>query len=281
MILVNYGERLYKELMEELDGINFNEKELMGRLEKSILATVKYLRWLKDFVKSNPPGGQAEEIAFFKEVKPKFKAQLIFYRQVLNIETRRTIGDTQAISNYYLGELDVLTHFFDSNQSFYAYVRTGATYLDEQYYVRGRYDPMLDPDENSVDADETFCTGHDRKLAQVLASELLLTYLERRIAGVNNREGDDIEAILEDSYYIWTQTKSALVELGYGLFLTHAFNQGNATLNGLMHYLEKVFHVDLGNFYDTFKTIRRRDQRTLYIDQLKQALIDKMEDMLK
>jgi hypothetical protein len=281
MILLKYSERLYQELMDELAETAFREKSLITRLETSIGICIKYLRWLKGFVQDNQPENREQEIILFKQIKPKFKAQMVFHQQLLNIESRKVIGNAEGISAYYIHELEVLTHFFKSNLSFYQYVRTDSTHLDDKYYIRGVYDLKLDPDEGLVDADESFNTSHDNKLAHVLSAELLLTYLERAIERVNNREDGDIEDILDTGDFIWTQTKSALVEIAYSWILTRAFNHGKATLNGLVRYLEKVFHVELKNFYDTFKTIRQRDQRTLYIDQMKDALLEKMNDMLK
>jgi hypothetical protein len=118
-------------------------------------------------------------------------------------------------------------------------------------------------------------------MASLLASEFLLVYLERAIQKVNDRASDEQGIALDEGQFVWTQTKSALVELAYGLILTNSFNHGEATLNGLIKYLEKVFNIQLVNFYDTFKTVRQGDNRTLYMDRLKDSLLKKMDDMLR
>jgi hypothetical protein len=281
MIVVKHGERLYTELMDELAHIAIKEKMPLKRIELSIQVCIKYLRWLKEFIGAHQLENEAQEIAFFKLVKPKFKAQLIFHQQLLNIETRKVIGNVSSISAYYLNELQVLTHFFESNLSFYQYIRSESNFLDNKYFVRGIYDLKLQPGEGIVDDDPTFNTSHDNKLAHLLSAELLLSYLEKAIEKLNDRELADLGDLLDEGDFEWTQTKSALVELAYGLILTNSFNHGNATLNGLVKYLEKIFHVQLLNFYDTFKTLRQRDNRTLYIDQMKDALLKKMDDMLR
>jgi len=208
-MIFKFSERLYEDLNEALGALRLEEKQIIKRLEQSVLISVKYFTRLKDFFKENPPKDKEGLIRFFKEVKPKFKALLIFHQTLLRIEGRRTIGDKSVVSNYYLDEVKVLTNYFEDHSDFYRYVRSGNNYLDEQYYLPGVFNVHLDPDENIVDGDTVFCTSHDNKLAHIIAHELLLTYLEKTILRLNSREDIDLYTFIEEEMMIWTQTSTA------------------------------------------------------------------------
>lgn len=279
MVIKTYGDRLYGELLGEIDELSFKEKGLLARLEACIALCIKYLGWLRNFVKDNKPKDELGWIVLFKEIKPKFKAQLLFYKRALRLEAQRTVGDKEALVAYYIQALEKLAGSFAEDRAFWEYVRRGCTHLDTRYYVPGVYDPLLDPDENLVDADPDFSSSHDSLLAKVMANELLVGWLEKRLGQLHGKEDADIEELLEDSSYVWTESKNGLTEVGYSFHLHKCFNNGKATLNGIMGYLQMVFHVDLGNFHNAFKQMRRRAARTPFLDGLKKDVLRKMDDM--
>ncbi|MFA6245360.1 MAG: RteC domain-containing protein [Mucilaginibacter sp.] len=226
----------------------------------------------------NDPGTPAEEIVFFKHIKPKFKSQLIFYQSLLNIEIRKPIGDGKVVSDYFANEIKILYHFFESNLSFYQYVRTQATYLDEYYFVRGNYDVHLDPDQCVIDFDPTFSTTHDHKLAQVLASELMQEHLEQAIQKIGQKDAImQLDSEFRD--FDWKQTKCALIELIYCWHATEAFGKKN--LKSIVKFIEKSFNISLGNFYDTYDWLCGRPSPTVYIDEMKSAFLLRLQKKLR
>jgi len=44
----------------------------------------------------------------------------------------------------------------------------------------------------------------------------------------------------------------------------------------MARYMEKVFHVKLDNFYDTWSYICQRANKTIYLDEMKVALLEKI-----
>jgi hypothetical protein len=184
------------------------------------------------------------------------------------MESRRPIGGQVALSDYYLGELKMLTHYFESNLDFYKYVRTGATYLDERYFIPGFFDVCLDP---------AFNTSHDNMLAQVMAHELLLTWLEKTILKLNHKEEMDLTSFIEEEMVTWTQTNTALAETIYGWKETGALNHGKLSVARMTAYMEKVFHVEMGNISDTWNYICGRANKTIYLDEMKKAVLQRMD----
>ena len=272
------SDRLYADLNKDLNALALEEDLLVKRLEKSIHICLKYLRKLKDYCQLHDPATREEEIRFFKQIKPKFKCQLIFYQSLLNIELRKPIGEGKVVADYYAHEIDILHHFFASNLSFYQYVRTQATYLDEHYFARGNYDVHLDPDQCVIDFDPAFSTTHDHKLARVLANALLEEHLEQSIVRINQKEAI-VKIDTEFKDFDWKQTKVALIELIYSWHATEAFGKKN--LKSIAKFIEKAFNISLGNFYDTYDWLCGRPSPTLYIDEMKEAFLTRLQKKLK
>ncbi|WP_214071873.1 RteC domain-containing protein [Mucilaginibacter sp. dw_454] len=275
-MIFKYADRLYNELNGELTAVKLDEEQRIKMLEGCIVLCIRYLKRLKEFFMEHPPKDKTEEIRFFKEVKPKFKSLLIFYQQVLNIEARTPVGDTELISDFYFGEMKILTHYFERQVLFYEYNRMGSDYLDEKYYVRGVYDIKLGPDHSLVDGDPAFNTSHDNTLAHIMANEMILVWLQKSILHTNNRKESDLEALKEQELITWTETSTALAELVYGLKETKAVNNGNISIERLTRYMERVFHTKLDNAYDTWNYICTRANKTIFMDKMKVALLDRI-----
>ena len=280
-MIFKFSERLYDDLNDALGALKLGEGHLLKRLEESVLVCIKYFTRLRDFYRAHPPKSKEEQIRFFKEIKPKFKALLIFHQALLRIETRKTIGSKEDISNYYMDEVKVLIHYFEDHADFYHYVRSQAAYLDDQYYLPGVFNIQLDPDENLVDADNLFNTSHDSKLAHVIAHELLLAYLEKTILRVNSREDSDLSTFIEEEQIIWTQTNTALSENIYGWKETNALNNGKISIARIKAYMERVFHVAIGDISDNWNYICERVNKTVYLDEMKTAVLERMSKKLR
>jgi hypothetical protein len=76
----------------------------------------------------------------------------------------------------------------------------------------------------------------------------------------------------------WTDSKVSLVELMYSLIEARSINNGNFDINQLANIFEHVFHIDLGKYYHVFNEIKERKQTTQYIDKLKKALQNKIDE---
>lgn len=78
----------------------------------------------------------------------------------------------------------------------------------------------------------------------------------------------------------WTGTAADLVEFAYGSLETKKFNYGDIDENDLVKQLCELFSFEIKDCYDTFRAIRRRvDSRTLFIDEMRDKLNERMNDM--
>jgi len=76
----------------------------------------------------------------------------------------------------------------------------------------------------------------------------------------------------------WTGNKVDLVELIYAWEAACCFNNGNANIKEIVTYIEIVFNIDLGDYYHTFRELRRRVNRTAFLDKLIKFLNDRMDE---
>ena len=128
---------------------------------------------LKTFIISYPFASTEEEIHFFKELKPLLASKIIYYNTVYKIEVRFPSGSEDVQRDYLLSETDRISRSFQRNLAFYQYHRTKATYLDRQYFIRGKPDIQIIVDSFYYETDPQFSTSHDFKVAKILANELL------------------------------------------------------------------------------------------------------------
>ena len=83
---------------------------------------------------------KAEEIRFFKQIKPNILGKLIYYNKVYRIETACPAENGHLYQNYFALQLRGLQQEYKEhicNSDFYRYYRSGRTDRDEHYYSLG------------------------------------------------------------------------------------------------------------------------------------------------
>jgi len=237
-----------------------------------------FISCLEDLVIVHQFSTLADEVHFFKELKPLFIAQFIYHSRVLSIEAKKPSAGQYVLKEYYEYELRDLNTLTDKFPDFYEYYRRKATYLDQKYFVRQQFDIKAPLDANRYNFDEKFTTSHDGLVAQILAGDRLEKYL---LSAAYSQEGHYLQKFTDKSPLKWTASKSALVELLYALHLTHCFNGGTTDLSETVRIIEKTFNMDLGNFYKTLHEIKnRKTGRTKFLMALHERLEEHFENDL-
>ncbi|MFV0529818.1 MAG: RteC domain-containing protein [Flavobacteriales bacterium] len=235
--------------------------------------TLKILSEIRDYVLEKEFINQQEEIHFFKELKPKILSKLIYYNSIYRIETKKPNEDKKNTRKFYKKELDKIKLYFDNNLEFYKYYRTGSTYLDEHYFVRGKHNIKLSLDTFCFEADHRFTTSHDYKVAKIIANDLIQVYIEDKLNSTNQKRN------FEKFPLSWTGSKTALIELIYALHVQGVFDNGNTDIKVIAKTFESIFNINLGDFYHTFMELKaRKINRTKFLDSLRDALIRKMDE---
>ena len=227
---------------------------------------------LKNFALSREFKDDAEEIRFFKYQKPLILGRLLYFYKLYQIESNRPPSYELAVG-YYQGEIEKLKTVFERSLSFFQYYRSGATYRDSFYFKRGQTEISPETDTFIFEPEAEFSTGYDRLVARLIAVELLLAFLTRRM-----REPADGEPLSGKKLY-WTDKKAAAVELIYGIHAAGSVDNGKADIIDIVTAFERTFHIDLGDVYHTFIAMRnRKNSRTVYLDQMIEQLFKRMDE---
>ena len=271
--------QLLNELIEQLNFINLEIDDTLVRCEKGIEIISKSVKKLKaQFIKDNFTT-EAQEIEFFKNIKPKFTSKLIYYNIVYKIEARMPYGGERVVKKYLNSELEKIKNYFYNNHEFNKYHRTGSVYLENKYYVRGEIDIKLAIDSFFFEVDQSFATSHDFKLAKILAHDLVQVYLEDKLRSIDYKVNKENSQLNHNSKLTWTGSKVALIELIYALQTEGVFNNGAADIKNIVEHFEKNLNIDLGQYRRTFLEIKaRKTDRPRFINVLKDTLEKRMNN---
>jgi len=265
-------------LAEKLRLLHLQHQNTLNLAEACIIESNAALQKLKSFILKSRFPSDTEEIAFFKFHKPLFLSKLIYYSDLMRIETRKPNGGEKMARKYFQTELAKLKTFFEENIDFYAYYRTNSTYLDPQYFLRKKLDYRLALDPLIFGSDPRFSTSHDYKVAKIIANDLLEAYLNTELHKLNHNTGCHAALSPARGSLVWSDHKTALIEIIYALYYKGSFNNGNADIKEISHYFETMFCVDLGDVYRSFLEIKNRTARTKFLTSLEEVLQRKMEE---
>lgn len=271
--------KLLSDLNEQLNFIDLEIDNQSIRCESAINIILKTINNLKIIVGKNNFKTETEEIHFFKEIKPQFTSKMIYYNAIFKIEMKKPNGGNRILKKYLNNELVKLKAFFDNELEFYKYYRSGSTYLDYKYFLRGKFDIKMSLDSYYFETDRNFSTSHDFKVAKILANDLIQLYIENQLLMIDNKDTSDKSQRKPNIKVTWTGSKVALVELMYALNSEGVLNNGAADLKDIAEYFEHIFEIDLGQYRRVFLEIRaRKTDKTKFIVALNEALLKRMEN---
>jgi Mg2+ and Co2+ transporter CorA len=259
--------QLYRQLEDEL--AHLPHDNIVKRTALAIQLCEKYMEEIRLHVMEHPFRSQQEEITFFKEIKPKFLAQLLYYVWLNNV---RTVESEDSLSNHYRKELKRIRNFYKRNQVLKRYLKSGATFLDTQLFVRGHTEMSLYLAPEDYCHDRSFGTSHDQVVARFMVYDLITEYIQSQLKEIGNSD---------NSLLYWTDSKVDAVELIYALHSARAINNGRVELNQISTGIAQIFQVELDDIYRTFKDIKQRDVPTKFLDKLRKRLKDRISTELK
>ena len=226
---------------------------------------------LRDFITNYSFQSMAEEIDFFKNIKPRIFHKLLYFRKIYNIEMNRPLG-IDAQRSYLIDEMNAISRYNEKRSDFIRYYRSNLTSQDELYYLRGRTDLTLYLESSYYERDPMFSTNCDFKLARVMAHEKLIEYITEELKFLDIKQSNELSPYVR---LTWNGSKTELTELIFALHSKQSF--GNIPLTQLYNYIQMVFNIELDkNFSRTFSDMRIRNSQTPFLDRLKSALLHKM-----
>jgi hypothetical protein len=279
-----------KILSNILSDINKHEK-LVGENSNNLIdescTLTTYLRVLlfdlKNKILQEGFEDEAEEINFFKNIKPQILGKLIYYNKVFRIETSCPVYNGKMYHAYFTNELEELKQEFNEhirNSDFYRYYRSGRTDHDREYYMLGKINYSMGLNSFVFEVDSNHSTYYDYKVARIIANELLYTYL------ISKTDIDHIaDQTLQNSESVkdlfWSDSKNALIELIYALYAAGVISHGKVGIRKINLAFFILFKIHLGDIHHAFHRMKdRTGSRTAFIDQLKVSLEEYMNKNL-
>lgn len=267
-----FSDRLAFALETELYDLNQKNLPECEKLKLAIALSKKALGILRKYLFSYFFGSLEEEINFFKRIKPLFYSKYIYYINIYNYHIKLPTGSDEIVKTYISSHLEELKHFFDHNQSFYQYYRSGSDHLDSFYFTRSNFDVYTELED--FQGDELFSTSHDYKISKIIANEQFQEFLMMKC---KNLDDDCVHG--PESPVIWTGNQTDLVELLYALVESGCLNNGNIQIKSAILFFQSVFKVDLKYYYHKYTDIsNRKKERTVFLDRLKVCLARKMDN---
>lgn len=270
-------EKWLAELQAELSLLDGEDIKPIERLRHTLPLIAGVINDIKAEVVKNGFAVEEEEIYFFKHIKPAFYALQLFEISWNDLASRKPVGTNDMVKAFYEDELLYILRFFKTNAFHYHYYKTGATELDDRYFIR-EAQPGSIPILEIIDPFPGFSTAMDYTFAKFMAYERLQLYLIDQLTNLyseNKNASGRPNRVLK-----WTGETINLIELAYGIWLTGQVNNGNATITEITEWLEINFHIKIGLAFRRWYSIskRKRVSPTKYIDQLKEAIMKRLDD---
>ena len=193
----NNAERFDVVFNNTMDKIQAAQKQHGGNISASVMAcldiSIDAIAALRQLVAEESFSSMEDEINFFKDVKPSFTAELMYWQKRYHIEMDKPPFRGTHMIKYFERRLKDLDHFFKQHIDFYRYVRSGSTEMDHLYYTRlGNKSPMGDVLMYAAH-DPSFSTSRDLVLAEMMCNDRIRAFLDEAIAEINSpkREPSD------------------------------------------------------------------------------------------
>ncbi|WP_281323603.1 RteC domain-containing protein [Flavobacterium aestivum] len=274
-----YKDALYSILKKEQE-ISLESVHVIDESYRMIVFLQDLLTRIKKDVLEHHFTEENEEIEFFRIIKPQILGKLIYYNKVYRIETSCPVSSGKMYYKYFSGELQQLKNEYKEhicNSDFYRYYRSGRTDRDRDFFKLGKINLNTGLNSFIFEVDTQFSTYYDYKVSRIIADELLYNYLIIKINPV-----DKPDAILQNAEstkdVFWTESKNALIELIYALYVSGAISNGKIGVRKISLVFQLLFRIQLGDIHHAFHRMKdRAGNRTLFLEQLKSSLEQYMD----
>lgn len=264
--------QLLDEMTSQLNALSGLAEDDPQSIQEAIYIVSDSIIKLKELIARENLPSAAEEIRFFKKIKPQFDGRLIFYLLLFRLQTNCVAPTATGRYNIYSTELKKLQPFYQQHYFFWQYYRMEQTYLDEHYFLRNATEnqPLLD--EFQLYFDGTSNTSMSALTAKFYAYELFRMHT-LTIAASLSLPPAQMQGSADFPPLHWTAVKTGLIELIYALHEYGVFNNAQVEVKKIADYFSEVFQIRFGNIYKTYEDIRlRKKNRTTFLDALKSAL---------
>lgn len=108
---------MIREMDNRIATIDLNGNHIIRDCKTMLIFLKEKLTELKGFVQTQPFGNDTDEIAFFKQYKPRILGPLFYFHHILRIESQRPL-DEKELDDYYEKQQEEQKMFFDRHVAF-------------------------------------------------------------------------------------------------------------------------------------------------------------------
>ncbi|WP_310559178.1 RteC domain-containing protein [Flavobacterium sp.] len=218
---------------------------------------------------------EKEEIHFFKNIKSQLLSKIMVSKFQLDIALKLP-HSKKAIPDYYQKLILKHSQIPKSHNYFYKYFRSESTHRDQEYFLRKNNITNIHDQYQFLFCDERITTKMEFSLAELLAKEQIIEYLESELDKIENppKENNNIST----SDLQWTGTKFELIELIYALHHQKVINHGRVDLKEVAKQFYKTLNIDYEeNIYRYYSDIKlRKTNKTRFMQSLSDNLNQKL-----
>ncbi len=247
---------LTEDLEKGLIGIeNSNDTRIQKCIQKIKLCEGS-IQKLKRFYRKHPAENPEKEIHFFKKIKPQFTVELKYQYAMFAYLKNKPKGTLREKKKFINQELERSSAYLQTFNEFYTYYKTAAEHFDHLFYRQMEFDikqhAML---EHPLDREFTCPAGPT--LTGVISAEKMIQFLKNQLFTL---EYPNLEPTWEFTKKLtWSGSKTDMIELIYALSASGAIQHD---LKDAFLMFERMFGVQLGNFYRVYSDIKIKKEPT-------------------
>jgi len=269
--------QLIQEMLEVTQTVSKNEGQTIRAISANISQVSKYIELVNQYLDAHAFRDIAEEVLFFKQVRPQFDGLLLYFVRLLQLEGKCEMASVEQKLFFYQQERRRISLFSQLNRDFVRYQLLEATHLDHYYFVRSATDQLPLEGDFPLFYDRRYYARMSYKVACLHSHQLLLGYLnerQRSLGGDKKADGPLAERL------VWTAPITAMAELIYGLQEYGVFNNTKVEVKKIARYFQECFGVKIENsIYKYYEDLRiRKKGRTPFLDSVRNALQRRMDE---
>lgn len=262
-----------KQLSADLDQILQNDTEINVKAKKAAKLISGTLTVFRNKIREESFRSDDDEIYFFKKIKPRIHAYLIFFSILSEIETSKYHMSEEELKNLIDKKIRMFRYIMRENLDFVTYFKEGLSHLDRQYFLRHSEIPKITKHSTSMLMDPEFSTTYDVVVSNILAHQMFLNYLCPEDESMK-------KTIANQSKLKWTASKSDFIELVYALQATKAVNHGEIEIIEMCTALQSIFQVHIEDPYRIFIDIANRKTVPMkFIPKLEEGFLRKVNEV--
>ena len=271
---------IVSEIRIKEDKVSQETSHLIDEAYQMTLYLKELLHTAREYILKEGFKNEAEEIEFFRDIKPQILGKLMYYNKVFRIETVCPVKDGKMYQKFFMTQLQQLKQEFKEQicgSYFYRYYRSGRTDRDWEYFIRGKINYRDGLKSYVFEIDHRFSTYYDSKVARIMANELIYMYLLSKI-NPEESSGSLLHGSESTKDIFWTDSKNALIELIYALYASGVISHGKIGIRKITLVFQVLFHIPLGDIHHSFHRMKdRAGTRTSFLDHLKSSLEQYMD----